>query len=43
MWIPKSRQLGTPDTIPLHPQTAGRNPDIMLTWIIRGVGRVVVS
>jgi acyl-coenzyme A synthetase/AMP-(fatty) acid ligase len=27
MRIPESRQLGTPDTIPLHPQTAGRNPD----------------
>ena len=28
--IPKPRQLGPPDTIPLHPQTAGRNPDFML-------------
>ena len=28
--IPKSRELGPPDTIPLHPQTAGRNPDFML-------------
>ncbi|ARR77770.1 hypothetical protein MOTT12_02106 [Mycobacterium intracellulare subsp. yongonense] len=25
--IPESRALGPPDTIPLHPQTAGRNPD----------------
>jgi hypothetical protein len=24
------RQFRPPDTIPLHPQTAGRNPDIML-------------
>ena len=24
------RALGPPDTIPLHPQTAGRNPDFML-------------
>jgi hypothetical protein len=30
MWIPKPRELSPPDTIPLHPQTAGRNPDIML-------------
>ena len=30
MRIPESRQLGTPDTIPLHPQTAGRNPDFKL-------------
>ena len=28
--VPKSRQLRPPDTIPLHPQTAGRNPDFML-------------
>ncbi|MDM3930209.1 hypothetical protein, partial [Mycobacterium intracellulare] len=28
--IPESRALGPPDTIPLHPQTAGRNPDSML-------------
>src|SRR6185503_6575909 len=28
--VPKPRQLGPPDTIPLHPQTAGRNPDFML-------------
>jgi len=28
--VPQSRQLGTPDTIPLHPQTAGCNPDFML-------------
>jgi hypothetical protein len=27
--IPESRQLGAPDTIPLHP-TAGRNPDLTL-------------
>jgi len=26
----KSRALGPPDTIPLHPQTAGRNPDLKL-------------
>ncbi|MFP2994234.1 hypothetical protein ACK87K_26235, partial [Mycobacterium intracellulare] len=26
----ESRALGPPDTIPLHPQTAGRNPDSML-------------
>jgi hypothetical protein len=24
--IPQSGELGAPDTIPLHPQTAGRNP-----------------
>ena len=30
MRIPESRQLGTPDTNPLHPQTAGRNPDFKL-------------
>jgi len=28
--VPESRQFGTPDTISLHPQTAGRNPDVML-------------
>jgi hypothetical protein len=28
--IPEPKKLGTPDTIPLHPQTAGRNPDFML-------------
>jgi hypothetical protein len=28
--IPQSRQLDPPDTIPLHPQTAGRNPDLKL-------------
>jgi transposase len=28
--VPQPRQLGPPDTIPLHPQTAGRNPDRML-------------
>ncbi|AFJ35180.1 hypothetical protein OEM_21380 [Mycobacterium intracellulare subsp. yongonense 05-1390] len=28
--VPQQRELGSPDTIPLHPQTAGRNPDIML-------------
>ena len=28
--VPEPRQLGPPDTIPLHPQTAGRNPDRML-------------
>ena len=28
--IPEPRALGPPDTIPLHPQTAGRNPDFML-------------
>jgi hypothetical protein len=31
MRIPESRQFGTTDTIPLHPQTAGRDPDFMLT------------
>ena len=30
MRIPQPRALGPPDTIPLHPQTAGRNPDFML-------------
>ena len=30
MRFPKSRQFSTPDTIPLHPQTAGRDPDFML-------------
>jgi hypothetical protein len=30
MRVPKPRKLGAPDTIPLHPQTAGRNPDFML-------------
>ena len=28
--LPEPRKLGPPDTIPLHPQTAGRNPDFML-------------
>jgi hypothetical protein len=28
--VPKPTELGPPDTIPLHPQTAGRNPDFML-------------
>ncbi|WP_219070985.1 hypothetical protein, partial [Candidatus Mycobacterium methanotrophicum] len=28
--IPQHRKLGPPDTLPLHPQTAGRNPDFML-------------
>ena len=28
--VPQPRELGPPDTIPLHPQTAGRNPDFML-------------
>uniref|UniRef100_UPI001C3F3BD5 YybH family protein n=1 Tax=Mycobacterium neglectum TaxID=242737 RepID=UPI001C3F3BD5 len=28
--VQKHRKLGPPDTLPLHPQTAGRNPDIML-------------
>ena len=28
--IAEPRALGPPDTIPLHPQTAGRNPDFML-------------
>lgn len=30
MWVQKSGQLSAPDTIPLHPQTTGRNPDFML-------------
>ncbi len=30
MRVPQPSQLGPPDTIPLHPQTAGRNPDFML-------------
>jgi Transposase len=28
--VQEPAQLGPPDTIPLHPQTAGRNPDFML-------------
>src|SRR5262249_15531688 len=28
--IPQPRNPGPPDTIPLHPQTAGRSPDFML-------------
>jgi hypothetical protein len=28
--VPQSAQLGPPDTISLHPQTAGRNPDFIL-------------
>ena len=28
MRIQKPREFSTPDTIPLHPQTADRNPDL---------------
>jgi hypothetical protein len=28
--VPQSRELGPTHTIPLHPQTAGRNPDFVL-------------
>lgn len=28
--VPQPRKLRRPDTIPLHPQTAGRNPDLHL-------------
>jgi hypothetical protein len=38
--IPESRALGPPDTIPLHPQTAGRNPDLKLIARSKSKSRV---
>ena len=37
--VPQSRELGPTDTIPLHPQTAGRNPDFVLIARFKQVTR----
>jgi hypothetical protein len=43
MRVPQPRKLGPPDTIPLHSQTAGRNPDIMLIARSKSKSRYVYS